>query len=382
MEKSKIVFITHYSSMNGANQSLLTLITYLKKRIEINKVIIYGKNNVEKGLPQELKKIGIPYEVLHLQPFLYYSGFKSFLALPIKFLSNIPAWLKLYKNLENCSIDYIYSNSSVENTGVFIANLLGVNHIWHIREFGYRDYKYFHIGGDFLKRKIFDKSDCLIAISKSIASYIGLPAKTELIPNGIFYEKELENIDTNLMLLPEIQLGMVGLISSTKNQERALEVVHRIKKRTNKNVQLNFFGGVGDKNYSNHLKKIIEKLHLQDSVSFKGFVNSKKRIYSNIDILLMCSPNEAFGRVTVEAMAFGIPVIGYNNAGTAELISDGENGLLYDDETKSLEDCLMKLIENDSLFTTISEKAKISAHTYSVERYGESIFNLLSEPNV
>jgi glycosyltransferase involved in cell wall biosynthesis len=38
---------------------------------------------------------------------------------------------------------------------------------------------------------------------------------------------------------------------------------------------------------------------------------------------------ECFGRVTIEAMAFGLPVLGTAAGGTKEIISDGETGLLF-----------------------------------------------------
>lgn len=47
------------------------------------------------------------------------------------------------------------------------------------------------------------------------------------------------------------------------------------------------------------------------------------------DVVLICSHWEPFGRVTVEAMLAGKPVIAISGA-TVELIHDGVTGLLYD----------------------------------------------------
>ena len=44
----------------------------------------------------------------------------------------------------------------------------------------------------------------------------------------------------------------------------------------------------------------------------------------------MCSQCEAYGRVTVEAMKMGIPVIVSNTCGSAEIISDKKNGLVFE----------------------------------------------------
>ena len=47
------------------------------------------------------------------------------------------------------------------------------------------------------------------------------------------------------------------------------------------------------------------------------------------DIGLMCSRSEALGRVTIEAMKLGKPVVGTAAGGTLELIRHGYNGFLY-----------------------------------------------------
>ena len=51
--------------------------------------------------------------------------------------------------------------------------------------------------------------------------------------------------------------------------------------------------------------------------------------FGEAHVALMCSRQEAFGRVTVEAMKMGRPVIGVNSGGTPELVRDGFNGFLY-----------------------------------------------------
>lgn len=376
----KVYFFTHYSSMNGANQSLFSLIKYLKDKVEIKKVFVPTSKSKNGGLPMELEKIGIPVELVNLRPFLYFSGLKSFLALPLKFILNIPSWIKIYNQLKNENVDWIYSNSSVENTGIVIAKLLGAKHVWHVREFGYRDYKYMYLGGDFIKRKMLGLSDKVIAISESIFKYIDLPKRTSLIRNGIFYRNELSSLNGKENLPSIVNLGMVGIIGVAKNQKRAVKLLKNIVDDISKRkVHLDFYGGTSGEAYLNELKKEISNNDLNEFVTFHGFVDDKNEIYGNIDILLMCSPNEAFGRVTIEAMAYGIPVIGYDSAGTAELIENGRNGFLYDDREIDLEESVKALLSNEELYDILSKGARNSAQLYSVERYGASIFKLINE---
>ncbi|MCZ2145231.1 MAG: glycosyltransferase family 4 protein, partial [Anaerolineales bacterium] len=44
----------------------------------------------------------------------------------------------------------------------------------------------------------------------------------------------------------------------------------------------------------------------------------------------VCSENEAFSRVALEAMSTALPVIGRNSGGTPEIILPGQTGYLYD----------------------------------------------------
>ena len=50
--------------------------------------------------------------------------------------------------------------------------------------------------------------------------------------------------------------------------------------------------------------------------------------YASADMFLFPSLTETFGNVTVEALASGLAVVGYDYAATAELIEDGHNGML------------------------------------------------------
>jgi glycosyltransferase involved in cell wall biosynthesis len=70
-------------------------------------------------------------------------------------------------------------------------------------------------------------------------------------------------------------------------------------------------------------------MDIEESVEFLGYLKNPKFVMKQCDLLLMCSRNEAFGLVTLEAMQAGIPVIGTRSGGTVELVTDNVNGFLY-----------------------------------------------------
>ena len=56
-----------------------------------------------------------------------------------------------------------------------------------------------------------------------------------------------------------------------------------------------------------------------------------KTVLKDMDVVAVCSKQEGFGRVTVEAMLSGCVVVGSNGGATCELIDDGVNGFLYEE---------------------------------------------------
>jgi len=90
------------------------------------------------------------------------------------------------------------------------------------------------------------------------------------------------------------------------------------------------------RSYANHIKKIKPK-----NVEIKSFVSQKELIdlYANCKGTLTTSKDEDFGRLPIESMASGKPVIAPNEGGYKETVIDGRTGILIDDidETKLME---------------------------------------------
>ena len=82
------------------------------------------------------------------------------------------------------------------------------------------------------------------------------------------------------------------------------------------------------------------RLGLQEQVHFRGFRPNPDVFYQAIDVFVMVSENETYGMVTFEALAAGGLVVGAAAGGTAELVQDGHNGLLFPLRDVALHSCL------------------------------------------
>jgi glycosyltransferase involved in cell wall biosynthesis len=81
--------------------------------------------------------------------------------------------------------------------------------------------------------------------------------------------------------------------------------------------------------YVARLISLISELGLDESVSLTGYRSDIPSIMKDADIVICASSSpEPFGRVIIESMALGTPVIATNAGGATDIISDGETGLL------------------------------------------------------
>lgn len=117
------------------------------------------------------------------------------------------------------------------------------------------------------------------------------------------------------------------------------------------NIDLYFIGGgSGEK-----LKKLVKKIGVDNHVYFCGFMEHKQifKFLETIDIYIQPSDAESHGRVIVEAMSMGCPVIGSNVGGIPELVEKKnvfKKKNFYDLKRK-IENIINGNIKNDSLYS-------------------------------
>jgi glycosyltransferase involved in cell wall biosynthesis len=86
----------------------------------------------------------------------------------------------------------------------------------------------------------------------------------------------------------------------------------------------------GEERYEGELRALIEQLGLGDRIELLGFAEDVGAELGRVDALVHASViPEPFGRVIVEGMAAGLPVVAAAGGGPSEIVSDGVDGLLY-----------------------------------------------------
>jgi glycosyltransferase involved in cell wall biosynthesis len=142
---------------------------------------------------------------------------------------------------------------------------------------------------------------------------------------------------------------------------------------------------VGTGTEQGHLQTLIRRLGLADQVSFEGEIPSIRMpaFYRELDVLVLPSRSrrnwvEQFGRVLIEAMACGVPVIGSDCGEIPNVV--GEAGLIFPEEdTEALREHLVRLMRDLDLWTDLARRgrervlahftqAQVAAQTVAVYR--------------
>lgn len=110
---------------------------------------------------------------------------------------------------------------------------------------------------------------------------------------------------------------------------------------------------VGDGSLRKDFEELVEALDLKDRVVLPGIISTIDNEYRSADIFVISSTYEALGLVTAEAMAHGLPVVGFADcSGTNELIQNNVSGILVEPENDrviALANALKNLIKNPAL---------------------------------
>jgi poly(glycerol-phosphate) alpha-glucosyltransferase len=119
------------------------------------------------------------------------------------------------------------------------------------------------------------------------------------------------------------------------------------------------------------LRKLINKLNLDNNVFLKGFTNSVDVIFEESTFSMLTSKYEGFGIALVESLAHGCPLISYDiKYGPSDLIDDGINGyLVKPNDIKSLAEKIIALLSDQKKLIEFSTNSRIKAREFSNSQF-------------
>jgi glycosyltransferase involved in cell wall biosynthesis len=184
------------------------------------------------------------------------------------------------------------------------------------------------------------------------------PVTVRVIPNGV---------DTTFFAPPRDQkhlpltLLFVGRLHWQKNVSALLSVLEVIRSRF---VLPAIARVVGDGPERLHLEKLAGQMRLDNAISFEGWLSRAEiaSAYRRAFLLVNLSRYEGMSNVVLEALASGLPVIGSNIPGNAELIEDQATGFLFnlDEDPLKIAEQIVDLFGNPERRVAMGKSARES----------------------
>lgn len=180
-------------------------------------------------------------------------------------------------------------------------------------------------------------ADALVANSQASASALiasgGKPKFMSVVYNG-FNQPTRDSRPANLDALKArpLTMGLFGRIAAWKGQQTAIEAMAKPALRDT-DARLMIVGqamyGEEDERYLQLLRMRVEELELADRVEFMGHRDDVPELMHQCDVILHTSiAPEPFGRVIVEGMLAGKPVVATDAGGVSEIIDHEVDGIL------------------------------------------------------
>ncbi len=176
-----------------------------------------------------------------------------------------------------------------------------------------------------------------------------LKKKSSVLYNVMNREETLAKAEES-PAFPSYDAVYVGRLSYQKNPERLMKVLHETCRR-----RPEFRAAIaGDGDYAAFVKKYIEENGLEKQVDYLGYTPKPLGLIRDAKALLMTSRFEGTPMVAIEAQILGTPIVSTPADGMRELVEDGVNGYLSE-EDEILVSRLLQVIEDEPLRTTLKE---------------------------
>ena len=359
-------------SVGGSHRSTLLLINKLD-RSKFDPVIVVH----EKGLlTDHLERNGIKYFLL---PLPTYAGSSPKLRHVFKAILRITLGLRKFINENNISI--VHGNDLRINLSWPLATRLsGASYIWHQRVV---------LSSSPLWKIIPLVANQVVCISNTVADCLPFVPSERLhtIINPFEVETVLEEknpaktrLKEKLGLAPDTYIvGFIGRMEKQKRPETFIKVAAKLQREFRAEVAFLMIGSCTPDEQSAiqdfAQQQGVEQLHIL------GFCDPIDPYLSGLDIVLSTGVNEGFGRVTVEAMLWNIPVIATDSGGHREIITHGQNGFLIPcDDDEAFAEYTTRLLRQPELVLELTGNANREARIkYTVESHVKQVMECYQE---
>ncbi len=290
-------------------------------------------------------------------------------------LETLPAALRLRKLFANADLIYVCNGFRGNADAILAARMLGVPCVVHSKGFDKLSW---------VERGLSRSVAACVSMTKAIEEHCragGMqPGFFTVIYDGLDLEafqprRAAAEVRAELGVPETAEVaGVVGNIQEWKGQHvlvGALDLLQLARPA----LHVLLVGGVHRSGaaYASEVRRLAETRGLAERVHWTGARPDVPDVMNAMDVVVHSSVRgEPFGRVIIEGMAVGKPVIATRAGGVPEFVRDGEDAVLVPPgDASALASCLEGLLSNGAERTRLSEGARASAERFALARHVE-----------
>ena len=379
-----ILYLNPAGFIGGAEKSLLDLLDNLPPERFRPLVALLSPG----PMAEALRERSIDCRLLPLSPALLElsrgKGKNSpgaLLAAPFRLL---PAAGQLGRLIRKERISIVHTNGlKAHLLGTLPARFNGRPVVWHFRDLpGRGGY------GRLFRRLARILPSRIIANSAAVKRELGNPARARVVYNGVAIPPAPDEAGTGRrreklgLGKGELVIGTIGHLAPLKGYEDFLQAIPAILEK----FPASRFLITGDaiypawRDYRRSLEARAEELGVAGAVIFTGGRTDPGEILPALDIFVLPSRSEGFGRANLEAMAAGLPVVSTNVGGIPEVVIDGETGLLVPpNRPAALARAIITLAEDQGRRSKFGAAGRKRAAEFSIRRMTDGVVAIYDE---
>jgi glycosyltransferase involved in cell wall biosynthesis len=280
------------------------------------------------------------------------------------------------------SADLIHTNMEVVLDGGIVARRLGLPHVLHYRGNTLDRPRLIFDGLTLLWTTFASRILCISRATASVFERRGRGEKVEVVYNPIdtaaFSSAPVAaEVRAQLGAGPgELLVGTIGRIHPRKDVATFVRACARLQ-AGHSNVRFVVVGPAEapvELAYLQQVRALSDSLGLRDRLCFAGARRDMPAVMRALDVFVLASRHEGFGRVVGEAMAAGRPVVVTREGALTELVDEGESGLCA--AAGDADDFALKigsLLSQPALRESLGASARSRAATFDGHRVATQV---------
>jgi len=384
-----VLFVSHDSSLFGAQRMLLTLLSGIDRTRFIPHLISPNDG----ALIDAARSLGIPAHLRHMvrwvpsQNEIKRRGRLRHLC-ELFSTARSRAWA-IASIIERDDIDLVYTNTVTCIEGALAAQMCRIPHVWHIHEPTHNNPELKPLFPSWIYTKLVDKlSNTVIFPGQAVAGCYRLKSSVgRTIYNGLKFSHPTERKKARQLVAARFGIdpglnwiGNVGAIHPRKDHATLIRAAEGVVSRHPRAHFLII--GAGPPTEIEQLSRLIKASQYQSNIHALGpWKGDISEVMSAIDILAVSSRQESFGLTIIEALSAAVPVVATRCGGPQEIISHGRNGLLVPvGDPAAMADAICTVLDAPDFAGALAARGQIDVlQKFERQRYVSNIQDVIAE---